>query len=892
MEAYQKSKEEVFEELSVGLDGLSNEEALKRQEQYGLNKLEQKAGRSVFQKILAQFSDFLIIILIFAAIISGLMGETINAILILAIVIMNAIFGLVQEAKADKALEALAKMSSPKAKVIRNGNREFILSNKLVPGDIVVLETGDSIPADLRLVETTNLEIQEAALTGESVASSKNADFLGNEKTPLGDRKNMAYMSTIVTYGRGLGVVCGTGMKTEVGKIAESISTVDTSSTPLQRKLDTLGKRLGLLIIFISVFVFLLGLLRSDQAIIDLFMTAISLAVAAIPEGLPAVVTVVLALGMTRMSKKNAVIRKLLAVETLGTTTVICSDKTGTLTENQMTVVKVVLPNGEFEVTGVGYTPEGEFELTKGEASGLRELLTAASLCTDSELVKKKNRWDIIGDPTEGGLIVAASKAGLKKADLTAKYPRVLELPFDSERKKMSTLHAFEDNFRMCTKGAPDELLKLADKVLLNGDVVEMTEDIRAYFAKTNEALADEALRVLAIAIKDYDKKPEKLKVSDESSLVFLGLMAMIDPPRKEAKAAIEECLEAGIKPKMITGDYARTALAIGKQIGLADEEDRVLTGTELSAMSDKDLKEAVETVNIYARVSPEHKVRIVKALKENGHIVAMTGDGVNDAMALKHADIGVSMGITGTDVAKQTAEMVLMDDNFVTIVGAVEEGRIIYSNIRKFVYFLLSCNIAEVLVIFFAMLFGLPIPLSPIQLLWINVLTDAFPALALGMEPGEPGIMKQNPRSPKEPLIDRKLWGSIIVQALIIASATLFAFLIGMYSTPTPNVGLGRTMAFLTLILGELLRAFSTRSEQISIFKLGLVTNKPMIYSVLGSLALMIPVLFIPALNEAFGIVFLSASQWLTVIALGFLPFIGGEVHKLIIRQKAIKVS
>lgn len=886
MEAHLKGKEELLKELSVDFNGLTDAEVTKRREQYGPNQLEQKTGRSFLQKVVAQFSDFLILILIAAAVVSWIMGETVNAFLIIAIVIMNAAFGLVQEAKADKALEALAKMSSPKAKVIRDGQREVVSSDEIVPGDIVVIETGDSIPADLRLIESTNLEIQEAALTGESVASEKDADFVGDSKTPLGDRKNMAYMSTVVTYGRGLGVACATGMNTEVGKIAQAISAVDTSTTPLQKKLDNLGKKLGLVIILISVVVFVVGLMRPHQGILDVFMTAIALAVAAIPEGLPAVVTVVLALGMTRMSKKNAVIRKLLAVETLGTTTVICSDKTGTLTENQMTVVKVVLPKGQYEVTGVGYTPEGEFVLKDGSGSGLEALLTAAALCTDSELVLKEHRWDIIGDPTEGSLIVAAAKNGLTKAELVEKYPRVLELPFDSDRKRMSTLHRFGERYRMSTKGAPDELLQVSDKVLIDGEVVPLTDEIREFFAQENGKMADQALRVLGVAVKDFDTKPKKLTLEDESSLIFLGLVAMIDPPRKEAKEAIEKCKEAGIVPKMITGDYARTALAIGKQIGLAENDSEVLTGAELSEMSDEDLKKVVEKVHIYARVSPEHKVRIVNALKENGHVVAMTGDGVNDAMALKQADIGVSMGITGTDVAKQTAEMVLMDDNFATIVGAVEEGRIIYSNIRKFVYFLLSCNIAEVLVISVAMLFGLPIPLTPIQLLWVNVLTDAFPALALGMEPGEPGIMKQKPRSPKEPLLNRTVWRSIMVQAFIVAGATLGAFAIGTYSGPEPNIALGRTMAFFTLVLGELLRAFSTRSERTSLFKLGLTTNKPMVLSVLGSLALMILLVLIPAAREAFGIALPSGNLWLVVGLMGLLPLVGGELHKLTLRK------
>lgn len=885
---YRLSKEEVLQKLNTDQNGLQAEEANERRKKYGLNALAEKKGRSLFEKILAQFSDFLIVILLVSALISALMGEVLDALLIIMIVFINAIFGLLQENKADKALEALAQMSAPKAKVLRNSKREYLSAKELVPGDIVILETGDSIPADLRLLETTNLEIQEAALTGESVASVKDAGFSGDDKTQLADRKNMAYMSTIVTYGRGIGVVVFTGMETEVGKIASAISTVDTSPTPLQIKLDSLGKKLGLGIIIISVLVFLTGLLRGLESPLELFMTAISLAVAAIPEGLPAVVTIVLALGMTRMSQKNAVIRKLLAVETLGTTTVICSDKTGTLTENQMTVVKIILPQGIVAVTGNGYNPEGEFKVLEGKDAGLNELLLAGLLCNDSELVQNDDQYEIIGDPTEGSLVVAAAKNNLFKEELSHKYPRLLELPFDSNRKRMSTLINYHNTNRLLVKGAPDEMLKVTDQILINGKSIPLTEDLRHYFLKANESLADSALRILALAYKDLPSLPDKLDVFDESSLTFLGLMAMIDPPREEAKEAIKECQAAGITPKMITGDYPKTALAIARQIGLADDNNQVLTGTELSELSDDDLQATVENVNIYARVSPEHKVRIVNALKANGHIVAMTGDGVNDAMALKKADIGISMGITGTDVAKQTADMVLMDDNFASIVGAVKEGRIIYANIRKFVYFLLSCNFAEVLVIFISMLVGWPVPLLPIQLLWVNVLTDAFPALALGVEAGESDIMKRKPRSPIEPLLDRKLWRLVVIQALVVTTTTLLAFYIGL-NTPAPNsLALGRTMAFLTLINGELLRAFSSRSEQISLIKLGLFSNKVMLLAILGSILLLLPVLFIPTLAEAFSLVSLSTSQWLWGLSLGLLPLVTGEIQKVLLKREA----
>ncbi len=883
MEAYRQSSEDVFQKLGTDKTGLQAEETLNRLKKYGFNELAKEKGRSLGQKLLAQFGDFLVLILIASAIISAFMGESLDAILILSIVLINAIFGLIQENKADKALEALAEMSAPKAKIIRNSKRESIDARELVPGDIVVLETGDSVPADLRLIETVNLEIQESALTGESIAAGKDALFIGDNHTELGDRVNMAYMSTVVTYGHGIGVVTATGMNTEIGKIAHAISSLDTSSTPLQQKLDSLGKKLGISIIIISALVFVTGLLQKADSPLALFMTAISLAVAAIPEGLPAVVTIVLALGMTRMSKKNAIIRRLLAVETLGTTTVICSDKTGTLTENQMTVVNMVLPNGKLQVSGTGYKPLGNFEPISGDIQGLNELLTAGALCNDSELTEKDGNYQIIGDPTEGSLIVAAAKNKLYKTDLNVAYPRILEVPFDSERKRMSTLHRFANNYRLFVKGAPDEIIKVCTHILLDGQVVALSEAKKNEIAKENERMADQALRVLAFAYKEVDSLPNKLKATDESELIFLGLMGMIDPPRLEAKQAIAECKAAGIKPKMITGDYPRTALAVGKLIGLASTDDEVLTGQELSALSDEDLRGAVEKINIYARVSPEHKVRIVNALKQNGHIVAMTGDGVNDAMALKKADIGISMGITGTDVAKQTADMVLMDDNFASIVGAVKEGRIIYSNIRKFVYFLLSCNLAEVLVIFISMLIGLPIPLLPIQLLWVNVLTDAFPALALGVEAGEPDIMKYKPRDPQEPLLDRKMWRSIVVQALVVTFSTLTAFSLGLKAG---GLQTARTLAFLTLIAGELFRAFSSRSEHISLIKQGFFSNRYMVYSLIGSLVLVIPVIYIPVFAKAFELIPLTITQWLLVLGLGLLPLFAGEIHKLFYRK------
>lgn len=882
LEAHTLPKHKVLQMLGANPGaGLTEKEAGGRKARHGPNELVKAKKRTLIQKLVDQLSDFLILILVGVAFISCLVGEYIDALLIVSIVVVNAVFGLVQESKADKALEALKDMSAPKAKVLRSGKKSQVDAKELVPGDIVYLEAGDSVPADLRLIETSNLEIQEAALTGESVPSGKDADRVYPKETAVGDRQNMAYMSTIVTYGRGTGVVVATGMQTEIGRIAHAISTIDTSPTPLQVKLNDLSKKIGIAVLVICGVVFLTGFLKSLESPLHLFLTAIALAVAAVPEGLPAVVTVILAMGMTRMSRQNAIVRKLLAVETLGTTTVICSDKTGTLTENAMTVVKIYLPSGRFDISGIGYDPSGSFELTSGRRSGLNELLTAGVLCNDAIYTNKDGRHTVIGDPTEGALLVAAAKGGLHKEDLEHLYPRVMDLPFESSRKKMSTLHKTSSSYRLFVKGAPDEILKNCTQVLLDGTITTLTPVLRRTIAREMETMSDQALRILGFAFKDYVKLPKKLTPSDESGLVFLGLMGMIDPPRSEAKEAIFKARLAGVTPKMVTGDYSRTALAVGRLIGLAGEGDRVLTGTDIDRLTESQLRLEVEKVNIYARVSPEHKVRIVDALKANGHIVAMTGDGVNDAMALKKADIGVSMGISGTDVAKQTSDMVLADDNFATIVNAIKEGRIIYANIKKVIFFLLSCNIAEVLVIFISMLFSLPIPLGPVHLLWINLVTDALPALALGVEQGEKDIMKQKPRDPKEPLLNSSAWGMIFFHAFVLAFSVLIAFLIGL--TTRGSLQVARTMAFLTIICGELFRAFSCRSEKASIWKTGFFKNPLMVWAVVVTILLMVPLFAFPALGRAFSLAALSGQEWLAIFGLSLLPLIFGEVSKMV---------
>ncbi len=883
------NKKQVLTYLAVDvMAGLSTYEVNSRQKKYGLNQLTKPKERTLFEKLLDQLGNFLVLILVVAAFLSIIMGEYLEASLIISIIIINAIFGLIQENKADKALDALSAMGSFKAKVLRNYLWEQTPSEMLVPGDIVLLETGDNIPADLRLIDSFNLEIQEAALTGESVATEKDGAKICSSATQLGERKNMAFMNTTVTYGRGLGVVVATGMQTEIGKIAQAISFIDTTTTPLQERLAVLGKRIGLGVIIICAMVFITGLIRGLDSPLHLFLTAISLAVAAVPEGLAAIVTIILALGMTNISKKNAVIRKLLAVETLGTITVICADKTGTLTQNQMTVTQISLPDGNFQVTGSGYKPFGLFELVYGKQTGLNELLTAGLLCNDAELIKKDDRYNILGDPTEGALVVVALKARLDKNESNKLFPRVLELPFDSKRKCMSTLNSYKNYYKLYVKGAPDEIIKKCTYIKLDGQKTVLNATLKSWLIKEVNKMSNKALRVMAFAYKDLFSKPDKLRPEDEANLVYLGLMGMIDPPRKETKEAIAKCRLAGIKPKMVTGDYAPTALAVGKIIGIIDAKGRVVTGQELCNLTPKELQKIVEEVSIFARVTPEHKVMLVQALKENGHIVAMTGDGVNDAIALKRADIGIAMGLSGTDVAKQTSDMVLLDDNFASIVSAINEGRIIYTNIRKVIYFLLSCNLGEVMVIFISLLIGLPLPLTPVHLLWINLVTDAFPALALGVEAGEEDIMQQKPRSPKEPLLDKKRWGFVLLQASLLSFLSLAAFLTGLYRFN--NLALGRTMAFLTLTLGELFKAFSCRFEHQSVFKKGLFSNRMMISAVIISILLIIPLFLVPSLKEIFSLVSLNKLQWLLVFGLSLVPFITGEFYKIFFTSKAVK--
>jgi Ca2+-transporting ATPase len=898
---YQQSVNEVRQALNTNVEtGLTSQEAGKRLEQYGPNELTHKKGPGVFQMFIEQLKDYMIVILMIASVVSIVVGEYTDSIIIIAIVIINAVLGVSQEYRAEKALAALKKMSAPNANVIRNGVAMTVSSGEIVPGDVVVLETGDYIPADVRLIKSINLKVEEAALTGESVPVDKHAEATLEGDIGLGDQINSGFMSTIITYGRGTGIVTSTGMNTVIGSIATMIQDVPQEDTPLQKKLTQMGKMLGTACLVICGVVFLLGLLRGEK-ILAMFMTAISLAVAAIPEGLPAVVTIVLAIGMQRMVKRNAIMKKLHAVETLGGTTVICSDKTGTLTQNQMTIVKMYVSGMEMSVEGEGYKPSGLiFEDVRpvklDDEPAVRRLLEIQALCNDARLEhltdNLRDEWHIAGDPTEGAMVVVAAKAGIDRENINKEHPRLQEIPFDSERKLMTTFHGGEDGgLNSYTKGAPDLLIQRCTRIMRRGGMIEniLQSDVDAILEENHE-LASHALRVLAMAFKPIAEVPEQpTPERDENDLVFCGLVGMIDPPRAEAIEAIKLCKSAGIRVVMITGDYRDTAAAIARQLGIIESDDQVLGGAELNKLSDEQFDEAAKTVNVYARVSPEHKVRIVQAMKENGNITAMTGDGVNDAPALKRADIGIAMGITGTDVTKESADMIITDDNFASIVSAVEEGRVIYSNIRKFVFFLMSCNVGEILIVFLAMLFGWPIPLLPIHLLWINLLTDAFPALALGTENKEPGVMQEKPRDPKASIIDKSMIINIAVQSSVMTIAVLAAFYIGW---STEGVASGRTFALLTICLSELIRAYTCRSEKSTVFELGVFTNKSLNLATVGCLALLLVVAFVPGLRDIFSITTHNLRDWVWIIGLGVAPFIFGELTKVFKRTLKKKLS
>lgn len=877
---FNQSAADTAKDLEVNVAaGLTDAEAQERSAKYGKNRLEGGKEKSILEMALDQLKDYMVIILIIAAVVSVILGETLEGVIIIAIVILNTFLGVYQENKASNALKALKEMASPHAKVLRNGQVVEVASSDVVPGDIAVIEAGDYIPADLRLIESVNLKVDEAALTGESVPVEKDADVVLAEDASLGDRINCAYMGTVVTYGRGKGIITDIGMQTQMGNIADMLNDVEDETTPLQKKLDSLGKVLGTVCLAVCAVIFLLGLFRG-MAFFDIFMLSVSLAVAAIPEGLTVVVTVVLAMGMQKMVKCNAIIKRLSAVETLGSTTVICSDKTGTLTQNKMTIQKLYNGKETFDVSGTGYSPVGEVLDADGMSATdrVQKVIEGGLLCNDATYDPLKET--IIGDPTEGAMVVLAHKEGMEKDAWESKYPRIQEIPFDSDRKLMSTFHEIDGKIVMYTKGAPDELLRRCVSIELDGQVEALSDTKREEILAKNQSFAEAALRVIGVAYRVVEKAAVDLEM--ENDLIFVGLMGMIDPPREEAKSAVAVCKKAGIQVKMITGDHKITASAIGAQLGI--ESERTVEGREINEMSDEELRECVKTTNIFARVSPEHKVRLVDAVRENGNIAAMTGDGVNDAPSLKHADIGVAMGITGTDVSKEAADMILTDDNFASIVSAVAEGRTIYANIRKVVGFLLSCNIGEILVLFFAMLIGFEEPLVAIQLLSINLITDAFPAFALGMEKEEAGIMDRKPRDPSEPIVNRKMTIAVVLQSLALALGTLGSFAYGYYVHNDLDVA--RTACFLTLVLGELLRAYSARSENTFVFKMKVFENGYLNKCVLLSMVFMLASIYVPFLNPVFSTVPLAFDEMAAALVLAFIPMLGGELAKVITKR------
>ena len=966
---FNKENDEIEKELETNLnEGLNSSQVEEKRQKYGFNELKAKKKKSLFIKFLEQFKDFMIIVLIVAAIVSGIVGymegEGItDSIIILIVVIVNAIIGVVQESKAEKSLEALQKLSSHVAKVVRNGKVEVVQSRELVPGDLVVLDTGDYVPADLRIIESVNLKSQESSLTGESVPVDKNSEVLKNDKVGIGDRTNMLFSSSLITYGRGKGIVVETGMNTEVGKIATIINDTEGTATPLQIKLNKLGKTLGIAALAICIVIFIIGILYGKD-IIDMFMTAVSLAVAAIPEGLAAVSTIVLAIGVQRMVKKNAIIKKLPAVETLGSATVICSDKTGTLTQNKMTVQKVFV-NGKIvevaELAGIKQTVETQSNNVKDSkieknnqeklennknnevehttmatadimqsnkySSELQKLINVSILCNDTKIVDSNT---LTGDPTETALIDLGFKLKINVQDIL-KTKRVKEVPFDSDRKLMTTVNKVGDKYIAYTKGGIDELLAKCSRYEINGEIKSNLDEYRKQIEFYNVEMAKDALRVLAMAYKELDHEPtdEEMKTI-ENDLIFVGMVGMIDPPREEVKHAVQKCKTAGIKTVMITGDHKITAVAIAKSLGILENEDEAITGSELEEMSQEDLTKNIRKYSVYARVSPEHKVRIVKAWQANGEIVAMTGDGVNDAPALKTADIGCAMGIVGTDVSKEAADVILTDDNFATIVSSVEEGRRIYDNILKAIQFLLSSNVGEIVTLFIAILitpwigntFGIDINLIevllPIHILWINLVTDSLPALALAVDPAEDDVMNRKPKKEKG-IFTKGMSFRVVYQGFMIGLITLAAFIIGL-ATPDDQlpemvridnkiysieevdnldeaiangaemvekqevkVEIGQTMAFVVLAFSELVHVFNIRNNKKSIFKTHPFNNKVLLGAIGISAALMLIILLVPTLRHLFSIPVLPMGNVLEIIGLVILPLVIVEIFKLL---------
>lgn len=890
---YQMAAEETARAQNVApSQGLSWDEAKERRERVGNNELTEKRGVSLITLFLNQFKDFMVLVLMAATLISGLLGEYLDAITIVAIILMNGILGFLQEFRAERSLRALKELSAPTAKVLRDGTLAQLPAKDLVPGDIVLLESGDRIPADVRWIETNSLYVEESALTGESVPVGKHTNPLTADDVPLGDQKNLGFMGTMVTRGTAKGIVVRTGMETEMGKIADLIQNTESMETPLQHRLEQLGKILIAVAIGLTVMVVVAGIMHG-QPPYAMFLAGVSLAVAAIPEGLPAIVTIALALGVQRMIKRKAIVRKLPSVETLGCASVICSDKTGTLTQNKMTVTHVWLGGDVLEVSGDGYEPSGQI-MSKGalvdlrQNQALRRLLQIGVLCNNAYLdeqypeEKRKSAkapvkpiYSIKGDPTEGALVVLGAKGGITRASLDGLYSRKSELPFDSERKRMSVILQHQGGRLLYTKGAPDVILEKCAYVLWEGKVIPFTPTLKQKVIAANEGMARSALRVLGLAYKelkpsDREDTPHLL----ESQLVFVGLAGMIDPPRKEVRDAIVTCKRAGIKTVMITGDHQATAEAIAKQLGMLPHNGLSMNGQQLSALSDEELDDKVENVYVYARVSPEHKLRIVKSLQRKGHTVAMTGDGVNDAPAIKAADIGISMGITGTDVTKEASSLVLSDDNFATIVAAIEEGRGIYENIRKFIRYLLASNVGEIMTMFLAMMMGMPLPLVPIQILWVNLVTDGLPAMALGVDQAEKDLMQHKPRSAKENIFARRLGWKIISRGMLIGVCTLAAFWITWQQNPDSASGLVRaqTVAFATLVMAQLIHVFDCRSSR-SIFHRNPLQNKWLVVSVISSVLLLIGVVYIESLQPIFKTVALGVEEWTLVMIFAGIP-------------------
>lgn len=878
-----KTPVEACHELDVNpAAGLSSAEAKARLEKYGQNKLQGKSKKSVWAIFFAQLQDMLIYVLLGAAVITAVVGEWVDAVIILVVVFLNAAIGVMQESKAEKAIEALEKMTTPRALVRRDGELKEIRSEDIVTGDIIVLEAGRYVPADLRLIESANLQIEESALTGESVPSEKNANDLHDDpNTPIGDRSNMAFMSTLATYGRGEGIVVATAMNTEIGKIARILDEDNHAMTPLQKRLEELGKTLGYIAIGICLLIFAVAFFQG-RPVFEMFLTAISLAVAAIPEGLPAIVAIVLALGVTRMSKINAIVRKLPAVETLGSVSIVCSDKTGTLTQNKMTVVKLYTSGNLVDIPteGAGFAAKNSDEA---------ELITSFVLCSDATY----ENGESTGDPTEVALVVLGERYGLSRRTLHAEHKRLEEKPFDSDRKLMSTLNQVGSGYRVNTKGALDNILKISSTALVNGEVVPLTDEMKMEYLRIAETMSDAALRVLGTAFKDTNSiiSPDEM----ERELTIIGLVGMIDPPRLEVKDSIARAKEAGITPVMITGDHKNTAVAIAKELGIATSLEQSVTGSEIDDLTEPEFVKRSKNYRVFARVSPEHKVKIVKAFQAHGNIVSMTGDGVNDAPSLKIADIGVAMGITGTDVSKGASDMILTDDNFSTIVHAIEEGRNIYNNIKKSVIFLLSCNLGEVVAILASVLFSWPVPLLATQILWINLITDSFPAIALGIDTGDREVMKKKPRDPKESFFARGAGVRALIGGTLIGILTLAAFYFGLnefgYSVrsndiPEDIITYARTMAFVVLAGSQLFFSLSMRSLHKSVFRIGLFSNLYLVGAVILGFILQLGVIAIPIIADAFKVRNLSVSDWGLVMLFSLVPFILNEISKLFMSE------